>query len=633
MRKIHEEPDQPTPQMPCVVYGAKSTADPRESVPRQHRQILERIEGDRERWVYAGPFADIAKSAYHGNRGDGLAQAKDAALEAAKEHGHAELWVQHTDRLARGDGVQAEHLVQWALWCRQSDVRIRSIQNDGVCDTFAMAGMVGDQAHGESHRKANGVSDGMRGAAERGDPPGGISPDGYAVRYRHDAAGRVIGREWHKDPERAEIYRLHWDLALKGYTAGEIVAELDRRGYVTKPRKSTHRPRRFDANRVGQTLNNPLYAGLRTYKSEVVGEGAWDGYVSPEDFYRLREDRARRAHVEQRKPGRPVERYLLATIATCGGCGGPMDVVTGRHERKDMTRARRYVCRTHRERPQDCRCGPFDANAVDPGFLENLDSFMGDVGRIRDTLLAARDADRERLGHEIARAEADAAECERVTKRMRARYDAAVAADDDAKAETVLEAIGDRKAEQRRAVSRLAAAQHAAMDAASENPDDEIVRFYTALYAELSGRVGEARGDVKRANAALRTFFDAVELTHTDEGTRMDPVLSAEAARRVLLDPERWPHSIAATCGDHEVIGVGEYDGQPLVFIRAPKGTDPADLMRESLEIEVHGPPAAIAPDTNSPTARTSCCATSGASRARDARERSTLTHAGCARS
>ena len=49
-------------------------------------------------------YNDEKKSAYRGNRGDGLVRAEDHAEQIAAEHGSCYLVVQHSDRLARGDG-------------------------------------------------------------------------------------------------------------------------------------------------------------------------------------------------------------------------------------------------------------------------------------------------------------------------------------------------------------------------------------------------------------------------------------------------------------------------------------------------------------------------------------------------
>jgi DNA invertase Pin-like site-specific DNA recombinase len=99
--------------MQAVIYAAKSTADVHGSIPTQledGRRLCER-----DGLTVAAEYHDEAKSAYHGSRGDGLARAKEHAKRIAAEHGEAALVVQHTDRLARGDAIQAAHLIEVVL--------------------------------------------------------------------------------------------------------------------------------------------------------------------------------------------------------------------------------------------------------------------------------------------------------------------------------------------------------------------------------------------------------------------------------------------------------------------------------------------------------------------------------------
>jgi hypothetical protein len=67
-------------------------------------------------------YSDEAASAFKGNRGAGLTAAKDAAITAG-----AELWVQRSDRLARGDGITADHLAEVWFALRRHGVRLRSV--------------------------------------------------------------------------------------------------------------------------------------------------------------------------------------------------------------------------------------------------------------------------------------------------------------------------------------------------------------------------------------------------------------------------------------------------------------------------------------------------------------------------
>ena len=65
-------------------------------------------------------------SAWKGDRGPQLA----AAMERAEQLAPAVILVQHSDRLARGDALQAQHLVEVVLWAVKAGVTIRSVQDD-----------------------------------------------------------------------------------------------------------------------------------------------------------------------------------------------------------------------------------------------------------------------------------------------------------------------------------------------------------------------------------------------------------------------------------------------------------------------------------------------------------------------
>jgi hypothetical protein len=94
---------QPVPyaSIPCVVYAAKSTEDRRGSIPGQLADCRAAIDAAQGRAIVA-EYRDDAVSAYAGNRGPGLAQALGHGAELAALYPGAELWVQHSDRLARG---------------------------------------------------------------------------------------------------------------------------------------------------------------------------------------------------------------------------------------------------------------------------------------------------------------------------------------------------------------------------------------------------------------------------------------------------------------------------------------------------------------------------------------------------
>ena len=139
-------PDQPQ----AVIYAAKSTPDEHDSIPAQ----LEECRGDAEAEGFPvdGEYSDEAVCGWSDDRGPGLA----AAMEHV-ERIKGVLIVQHSDRLARGDGVQARHLVEIALWAIKAGVTIRSILDPQTFENLLMAVIMGERNTEDSRRKSEAV--------------------------------------------------------------------------------------------------------------------------------------------------------------------------------------------------------------------------------------------------------------------------------------------------------------------------------------------------------------------------------------------------------------------------------------------------------------------------------------------
>src|SRR4051812_34933719 len=108
-----------SPATPAVLYAAKSDEDVHGSIPTQLADG--RALAEREGFEVVDEYSDEAATAYTGNRGAGLEAAQAHAESLAAERGEAALVVQHSDRLARGDGRQAKHLVEYALWAMKAN--------------------------------------------------------------------------------------------------------------------------------------------------------------------------------------------------------------------------------------------------------------------------------------------------------------------------------------------------------------------------------------------------------------------------------------------------------------------------------------------------------------------------------
>lgn len=106
----------------AVLYAAKSTEDVHGSIATQLADCRELAEA--EGYDVVDAFSDTSASAYKGNRGPGL----EAAMRYCEEK-RAALVVQHSDRLARGDGRTSRHLVEYALRAKKHDITIYSVQD------------------------------------------------------------------------------------------------------------------------------------------------------------------------------------------------------------------------------------------------------------------------------------------------------------------------------------------------------------------------------------------------------------------------------------------------------------------------------------------------------------------------
>ncbi|HEY2182495.1 MAG TPA: recombinase family protein [Solirubrobacteraceae bacterium] len=369
----------------CVLYAAKSTEDTRGSIPDQLRDCREAVERATDRLI-VDEYSDEACSAYHGDRGPGLVDALRHAEELAREHGTAELWAQHSDRLARGDGRTARHAVEIALWALKREVRVRTLQDPDTFRDLLYAVVTGQRNHEDARRKGLASAAGYRRALERGEYAG-RKLDGYRLAVSIED-GKVI-RRLEVDPERQAAIELLFRLALKGKTSGEVARSLNDAGWLTKPRMRGRDPEPWNSSGVLQILHNPRYAGLTTTRGQRVGTAHWPGYITVRQHQRLQTlvaDRWRR-----HRKRRFNEAFLLSRIARCGNCGGPFHCHAG-FLREDGTYSRRYICRSHWRDRHATRCAarPLDADVLEPMFVAAVEQLLPE-----DRVSAAfEDADR-----------------------------------------------------------------------------------------------------------------------------------------------------------------------------------------------------------------------------------------------
>jgi DNA invertase Pin-like site-specific DNA recombinase len=513
--------DLPARLVPCVVYAAKSTEDHRGSIPDQLRECeaaLERISGRR----IEAHYTDEAVSAFTRSRGPGLVDAMQHAEDLAQEHGAAELWAQHSDRLARGDGRSARHAVEIALWALKRDVKVHTVQDPDTFRDLLYAVVTGQRNHEDSRRKGAAMAAGRRRAAARGDFIG-YKPDGYKLTVDIDNDGHIKKRMV-IDPDRQAAIELIFRMALRGRRTGKIARALNDAGWRTKAYGKGKHAKTWSSERVDMILRNPRYAALAVFEGEILARGHWPAYITERQHKRIR------ARMLQRGPNKkPVglESYLLSRLGRCGVCGEPLYCVTGNRHR-DGTLTRRYVCASHEKDRCVTRCA---APRISADMLEGMI-----VASLRDLLLDGVDAEREGDDRAEPVAVFD------VTRERELVREAALSGDEQSFAAAVEQLLtrsgrygfdtGDHSIPSRRR-RRLAA----------------VPRFEAWAAQELAGRTDASRAETLSLNRLLRTWFSTVAVTINNTSVEIAAMPRPPAGgppphrlAEVQIDRAHWAH-------------------------------------------------------------------------------------------
>lgn len=469
------EPSETT--IAAVIYAAKSTEDLRGSLPDQLQECRAAIESAGGRDVHA-EYVDEAVSAFSQDRGQGLADAMQHVEDLAQEFGTAELWAQHSDRLARGDGKSARHVVEIGLWALKRDITVRTVQDPDTFRDLLYAVVTGQRNHEDSRRKSLAVAAGHRRAVERGGHIG-PRPDGYRVVVEVDERGTVTKR-LDFDPERQPMIELMFRLALRRTRTGAIARALNDAGWRTKPNRRGSQPRSWTCEGIHAVLTNPRYAGLSTLKGEIIAQGHWPPYITEREHQRIR---TRLSQRRQPKRYRPLETYLFTRLAHCGRCGSSMQQHTGR-ERKDGTFSRRYVCASHARdhSAEACDAPRIDADMVEVMFVAAMPVLFADDTASPPELVVADVLD------------------------GRQQVIDAVLAQDETAIDAALEQLLTRLNPEAAAVRRLATSRRHTREL------EGMTEFAAWASADKAERTDASRREAVRLNGLLRNWLAKVEI-------------------------------------------------------------------------------------------------------------------------
>jgi RHS repeat-associated protein len=260
--------------------------------------------------MFVADYEDEAFSAYSRDRGPGLVDATQHAEDLAVEHGIAELWVQHSDRIARGDGKAARHTVEIALWALKHDVRVRTLQDPETFRDLLYAVVTGQRNNEDSKRKGLSSSAGRRRAAARGQYIGYLL-DGYKIEVDSDGQGNVSKRMV-LDPERQELIALIFRLAH----VRSDRKERQRRRLADKTSASERHPAQLHHRQGQRHAEEPALRRACLLERRGRARGHWPAYITERQSKRIGQRlRQRRAP----KHYRQLETYLLAKLSKGSG--------------------------------------------------------------------------------------------------------------------------------------------------------------------------------------------------------------------------------------------------------------------------------------------------------------------------
>lgn len=310
---------------------ARASQDKKEqgkSVADQAR--LNRVEIDRNGWYVEREYVDNDKSAsryarkaredypemlaaIRAGRGDVLVM-----FETARTGRDLALFVELRDLCVRSG------LLYWCVGGSIYDLRNRA-------DRMSL-GFLAIQAEDMSEYIRENVKRGIDGAAAVGRPHGQIT---YGYRRIYDDR---TGAFLEQVPDAETRQATGADGTVTEYARAEVIEEIFQkigRGVPLITIERALNARGIPGPKGGQWRRgvirkmalNPAYIGKRVLRGEVVGDGVWEGIITPDLFWAVN----LRLSAPERKTTRPGRvKWLLSYLAVCGECQGPMSAATSR---------------------------------------------------------------------------------------------------------------------------------------------------------------------------------------------------------------------------------------------------------------------------------------------------------------
>jgi len=528
------------------LYAAKSTADDKGSIKDQHAALREMASRPENQWEVRPEweFSDEDKSAYHSDRGVGLANAIALSESLAQERGGCVLAVWHSNRLARGPGDAPDaprHLIEIVFWARRHLVELRSVCDDVTFQHPMIGYMMGEMNHQESAIKSVNVKRGMKRRAEQRALPNG-GPAGYGFEYqlyveRNLKTGKdeSVRRRVHHPVEAPIVRRIFKEFAGEK-SQSQITRDLNADGIPS------HRGKTWFQGSISKLLRCNLIVGRFTFDGKEYQADPKE--IPPIIDLDVPEDRALWKAVQDRlaenvdsgaveqvaqldksgqpvlnNQGQPVTRPRVITkgrgrnprgsfvfvkgMLRCS-CGSAMNPVT-KQTRTPGVRHEVYACQGRKTHGlASCSQVPVKRALIDTAVVEFYQRVALDMDGTRATIAAAHGRELASLAALRIQADRGAAKAEERLARVKRDYlDGALpVADWQALREELTAEL-----EAAHAKAELLAVHTASITAqtAEFDVESELLRRLAAFNAEIGGRLKEgARLGPDGLRAALR---------------------------------------------------------------------------------------------------------------------------------
>jgi DNA invertase Pin-like site-specific DNA recombinase len=504
----------------AVLYAAKSTVDKKGSNATQLADG--RAFADREGLQVVAEYVDEDASAYHGNRGPGLAAALDRAERLA-----GSLLVQHSDRLARGDGVHARHLVQLVFEAKSRGIRLRSVEDDSSLENVLMAAAMGERNSEDSRRKSAAIKAGLARRRASGRRTGGQT---YGLTWCRNESDE---RETIPDPTRAPIVERIYAEYLAGRNILQIVKALN------GDRIPAARGGKWKPAVISTVLANPLYAGLVRNGTELI-DAEHEAVIPRERWEEVQV--LRKAKAQTHRTGRStLGQHLFRKGFLRCECGAAM--VPRTHRNKDGSLRETYRCYGRYTDPAHCSMDSQPRARIDTAVYTYFEQVGLDVEATREQLAAATERKIAEVGALLEAAEGETSAA--AARLARIRHDYASGELD------VAEWRGFRDELQPQAAAAAAERDRLETQLAEikagpklEGLEDEVLRQLAEVRAAIAGKVNDVTG-VDGARATMLRLFDRFIL---HQGR-------PESAHLELVGTEYWIEPVISL---HAVAGYDE---------------------------------------------------------------------------